>query len=170
DEGDPGAFMDRLILESDPHRVIEGMVIAAYAVGASKGVLYIRAEYPLAVINMRAALIQAKQYGFWGADILGSGFDLDLEVVEGAGAFVCGEETALMAAIEGRRGMPRLRPPYPSTRGLMDRPTLVNNVETLACVPWILREGPAAFRSMGTPGSPGTKVFALAGKVRFGGL
>ncbi len=170
DEGDPGAFMDRLVLEADPHRVIEGLAIAAYAVGASEGFLYIRAEYPLAVRNIRHALKEAEDRGFLGVDILGSGVHLRLEVREGAGAFVCGEETALIRSLEGLRGTPRLRPPYPVARGFRNRPTVINNVETLACVPWILRHGPEAFSSLGTPSSKGTKVFALAGKIRRGGL
>jgi NADH-quinone oxidoreductase subunit F len=170
DEGDPGAFMDRLILESDPHRVLEGMAIAAYAIGASKGYLYIRAEYPLAVKHVREAIRQAEDSGFLGQNILNSGFDLRLEVREGAGAFVCGEETALIASLEGKRGMPRLRPPFPVEKGLHNRPTLVNNVETLASVPWIIRYGPDELTALGTEKSKGTKVFALAGKVNRSGL
>ena len=162
DEGDPGAFMDRLVLESDPHRVIEGLAIAAYAIGAAQGYLYIRAEYPLAVRHARAAIRQAGERGLLGR--------LRLEVREGAGAFVCGEETALIQSLEGKRGTPRLRPPYPIERGLGGHPTLINNVETLATVPWILRNGAAAFAALGTAGSRGTKVFALAGKIRRGGL
>lgn len=170
DEGDPGAFMDRLVLEADPHRVIEGLALAAYATGAQEGFFYIRAEYPLAVRNIRIALREAEKRGFLGADILGSGFHLRLEIREGAGAFVCGEETALIRSLEGRRGTPRLRPPYPVARGFRNRPTVINNVETLACVPWILRNGAGAFAALGTPSSKGTKVFALAGKIRRGGL
>ncbi len=170
DEGDPGAFMDRLVLESDPHRVLEGLAIAAYVIGAAQGYLYIRAEYPLAVSRVREAIRQAEERGFLGRHILGSDFSLRLEVREGAGAFVCGEETALIESLEGRRGMPRLRPPYPVERGFRARPTLINNVETLACVPWILRHGPEAFAALGTKSSPGTKVFALAGKINRGGL
>jgi NADH-quinone oxidoreductase subunit F len=170
DEGDPGAFMDRMILESYPYRVIEGMVIAAFAVGAREGVLYIRAEYPLAVRRVREALARCRQRNLLGANILGSGLDLELRIMEGAGAFVCGEETALLASIEGRRGMPRLRPPYPAENGLWGKPTLVNNVETYAQVPWIMRHGSAAFAAMGTTHSKGTKVFALAGKIARGGL
>jgi NADH-quinone oxidoreductase subunit F len=162
DEGDPGAFMDRLVLESDPHRVIEGLAIAAYAIGAAEGYLYIRAEYPLAVRHARAAIRQAEGRGLLGR--------LRLEVREGAGAFVCGEETALIQSLEGKRGMPKLRPPYPIERGFHGHPTLINNVETLACVPWIVRHGAAAFAALGTAGSRGTKVFALAGKIRRGGL
>ena len=170
DEGDPGAFMDRMLLESYPYRIIEGVIIAAYAVGASEGYFYIRAEYPLAVKRIREAIDTCRELGLLGEDILGSGFSLDLRIMEGAGAFVCGEETALLASIEGRRGMPRLRPPFPAERGLWDRPTLVNNTETLSLIPWIIREGPGAFAAMGTAKSKGTKVFALAGKVRLGGL
>ncbi len=162
DEGDPGAFMDRLVLEADPHRVLEGLAIAAYAIGAAEGIFYIRAEYPLAVRNVREAIRQAEERGVLGA--------LKLVVREGAGAFVCGEETALIRSLEGERGMPRLRPPYPVERGLRGAPTLINNVETLACVPWIMRHGASAFSSLGTESSKGTKVFALAGKIRRGGL
>src|SRR5450759_4618483 len=162
DEGDPGAFMDRLVLESDPHRVLEGLAIAAYAVGATQGYLYIRAEYPLAVRHTRAAIVQATERGLLGA--------LRLEVREGAGAFVCGEETALIQSLEGKRGMPKLRPPYPVERGFRGKPTIINNVETLACVPWILRHGAEAFAAFGTKTSRGTKVFALAGKINRGGL
>jgi NADH-quinone oxidoreductase subunit F len=170
DEGDPGAFMDRLVLESDPHRVLEGLAIAAYSIGAAEGYLYIRAEYPLAVRHTRAAIRQAEQRGFLGRNILGSPFSLRLEVREGAGAFVCGEETALIQSLEGKRGMPRLRPPYPVERGFRGHPTVINNVETLACVPWIIRHGARAFAAFGTEKSRGTKVFALAGKVNRGGL
>jgi len=170
DEGDPGAFMDRILLESYPYRIVEGVMVAAYAVGASEGRLYIRAEYPLAVQRAREALERCREKGLLGEGILGSDFSLDLRIMEGAGAFVCGEETALLASIEGRRGMPRLRPPYPADSGLHGRPTLVNNVETLALVPWILRHGPEAFAELGTETSKGTKVFALAGKIRRGGL
>ena len=170
DEGDPGAFMDRMILESYPYRVIEGMAIAAYAVGAEEGIFYIRAEYPLAVRRVREALRRAEEKGLAGEDLLGTGRRLHLRIMEGAGAFVCGEETALLASIEGRRGMPRLRPPYPAEQGLYGKPTLVNNVETYALIPWILRSGPEAFAALGTRTSKGTKVFALAGKVARGGL
>jgi NADH-quinone oxidoreductase subunit F len=170
DEGDPGAFMDRLVLESDPHRVLEGLAIAAYATGASSGFLYIRAEYPLAVRHVREAIKQAEEQGFLGKRIMDTDFDVRLEVREGAGAFVCGEETALIASLEGKRGMPHLRPPYPVEKGLHGRPTTVNNVETLATVPWIFRNGPEAFAALGTATSKGTKVFALAGKVNYGGL
>ncbi len=170
DEGDPGAFMDRLVLEGDPHRVIEGLAIAAYAVGARRGFFYVRTEYPHALRCIRAALDQARQRGFIGQHVCGSDFSFDVDVREGAGAFVCGEETALIASLEGRRGTPRLRPPYPIERGLHDCPTVINNVETLACVPWIVRRGPEAFAAHGTGTSKGTKVFALAGRVRRGGL
>ena len=170
DEGDPGAFMDRLVLEADPHRVIEGLAIAAYAIGASDGFFYIRTEYPLAVQRIRSAIRQAEARGYLGRRVLGSGFSLHLEVREGAGAFVCGEETALILSLEGQRGMPKLRPPYPVERGFRGQPTVVNNVETLACVPWILRHGPQAFAALGTATSKGTKVFALAGKINHGGL
>jgi NADH-quinone oxidoreductase subunit F len=170
DEGDPGAFMDRMILESYPYRVIEGMAIAAYAVGASEGYFYIRHEYPLAVRRIRTALEQLEERGYLGENILGTGFSLRLRIMEGAGAFVCGEETALLASIEGRRGMPRFRPPYPAQQGLWGKPTLVNNVETFATVPWILRNGGDALASLGMGRSKGTKVFALAGKIERGGL
>ncbi len=170
DEGDPGAFMDRMILESYPYRVLEGMAIAAFAVGASEGVLYIRAEYPLAVKRIREALKRCREKGLLGDNILGTGFRLSLRIMEGAGAFVCGEETALLASIEGKRGMPRLRPPFPAQSGLWEKPTLVNNVETYAQVPWIFRNGSGAFAALGTAKSKGTKVFALAGKIVRGGL
>jgi NADH-quinone oxidoreductase subunit F len=170
DEGDPGAFMDRLLLESYPHRVLEGLTIAAYAVGASEGYVYVRAEYPLAVRRIRRAIEQATESGYLGESILGTGFSLHVGILEGAGAFVCGEETALIASLEGRRGMPRYRPPYPVVRGLWGWPTSVNNVETYANVPWIVRNGPEAFSSLGTEKSNGTKAFALAGRVRRGGL
>ena len=170
DEGDPGAFMDRMILESYPYRVIEGMAVAAYAVGAEEGVFYIRAEYPLAVRRVREALRRCEERGFLGDNVLGTGRRLHLRIMEGAGAFVCGEETALLESIMGRRGMPRLRPPYPAEQGLWGRPTLINNVETYALVPWILRNGAAAFAALGSEHSKGTKVFALAGKVARGGL
>ena len=170
DEGDPGAFMDRMILESYPYRVIEGMAVAAYAIGAEEGVFYIRAEYPLAVRRVREAIRRCEEQGLLGDDALGSGRRLHLRIMEGAGAFVCGEETALLESIMGRRGMPRLRPPYPAEHGLWGKPTLVNNVETYALVPWILRHGAAEFAALGTEHSKGTKVFALAGKVARGGL
>ena len=170
DEGDPGAFMDRMLLESYPFRILEGIAIAARAVGADEGVLYIRAEYPLAVRRVREAIDACRAEGFLGENILGSDLSLDLRIMEGAGAFVCGEETALLQSIEGRRGMPHFRPPYPAQSGLWGRPTLVNNTETFALVPWVLRRGGEALAKMGTPGSKGTKVFALAGKVNRGGL
>jgi NADH:ubiquinone oxidoreductase subunit F (NADH-binding)/NADH:ubiquinone oxidoreductase subunit E len=170
DEGDPGAFMDRMLMESYPYRIIEGVIIAAYTVGANEGYFYIRSEYPLAIQRMSEALDRCRQRGYLGEGILGSGFSLDLKIVAGAGAFVCGEETALMASIEGRRGMPRLRPPYPAQKGLWDRPTLINNVETYAAVAWIIRNGGEKFAKLGTGSSKGTKVFALAGKIANGGL
>lgn len=170
DEGDPGAFMDRAVLEGDPHAVLEGLVIAGYAVGAERGFIYVRAEYPLAVRRLRLAVEQARSAGFLGASVCGSGWSFDVEVKTGAGAFVCGEETALLASVEGRRGMPRLRPPFPVRAGLWGRPTVVNNVETLANIPWILLEGAEAFAAVGTGSSKGTKVFALAGKVARPGL
>ncbi|MEK7995892.1 MAG: NAD(P)H-dependent oxidoreductase subunit E, partial [Planctomycetota bacterium] len=170
DEGDPGAFMDRMLMESYPYRIIEGMTIAAYTVGAGQGYFYIRGEYPLATERISQAMENAAQHGFLGDNILGSGFSLRLKIVPGAGAFVCGEETALIASIEGRRGMPRLRPPYPAENGLWGRPTLINNVETYAAVPWIIRNGAEAFAALGTSTSKGTKVFALAGKVDRVGL
>jgi NADH-quinone oxidoreductase subunit F len=170
DEGDPGAFMDRLVLESDPHRVLEGLAINAFAAGAAEGYLYVRAEYPQAVRHVKAAIRQAEERGILGADMFGTGRSLHLEVREGAGAFVCGEETALIQSLEGKRGMPRLRPPYPVESGFRGKPTVINNVETLSCVPWILRHGPREFSALGTATSKGTKVFALAGKVNRGGL
>jgi len=170
DEGDPGAFMDRMILESYPYRVLEGMAIAAHAVGAEEGVLYIRAEYPLAVRRVREAIRRCEERGLLGERLLGTDHRLRLRIMEGAGAFVCGEETALLESIMGRRGMPRLRPPYPAEAGLWGCPTLVNNVETYALVPWIVLRGADAFAALGTGHSKGTKVFALAGKVARGGL
>ena len=170
DEGDPGAFMDRAVVEGDPHRLLEGMAIAAYAIGASKAYVYIRAEYPLAVARLHEAIRQARSWGFLGRDILGSGVDLEIAVKQGAGAFVCGEETALLHSIEGRRGMPRPRPPYPAVSGLWGRPTVINNVETLANLPGLLDLGAEGFAAVGTPGSKGTKVFALSGKVVRTGL
>ena len=170
DEGDPGAFMDRMLMESYPYRILEGMIVAARCVGAREGYLYIRAEYPLAIKRVTEALEKCRERGFLGENILGTCFSLTLRIVAGAGAFVCGEETALMASIEGRRGMPRLRPPFPAQKGLWGRPTLINNVETYAAVPWILRNGAEAFARIGTGRSRGTKVFALAGKVARGGL
>ena len=170
DEGDPGAFMDRSILESDPHRVLEGMALAAYAIGAQRGYVYIRAEYPLAIERLNKAIRAARRLGLMGGDVLGSTFSFDIELRLGAGAFVCGEETALMASIEGRRGMPRPRPPYPAEFGLWGCPTLINNVETFANVPTVLRKGAAWFSNIGTGKSKGTKVFALAGRVNRTGL
>ena len=170
DEGDPGAFMDRMILESFPFRVIEGLASAAGAAGAHEGIFYIRHEYPLAVKRVRAAIAQLEARGWLGGKLPGSDYKLTLTIMEGAGAFVCGEETALIASIEGKRGMPKLRPPFPAVAGLWGRPTLINNVETLALVPWILRNGAEQFAAIGTAKSKGTKVFALAGHVRRGGL
>jgi NADH-quinone oxidoreductase subunit F len=170
DEGDPGAFMDRMMLESYPFRVIEGMLIAAYAVGADRGIFYIRAEYPLAVSRIKKALELCAERGFTGKEIAGSDFSIGVSVFEGAGAFVCGEETALIASIEGDRGFPRQRPPYPAACGLNGRPTLVNNVETLSQIAYIIRHGADAYAAVGTEKSKGTKVFALAGKIRHGGL
>jgi len=170
DEGDPGAFMDRMLLESYPYRIIEGIVIAAYATGINKGYFYIRAEYPLAVKRIRESLRICREKNYLGENILGSGFDLDLQIYEGAGAFVCGEETALIASIEGNRGFPRIRPPFPAESGLWGKPTLVNNTETFAQVSYILREGSEEFKNIGQGKSTGTKVFALAGKVARGGL
>ena len=170
DEGDPGAFMDRSVIESDPYRLLEGMAIAGYAIGASKGIIYIRAEYPLAIERLQTTIPKARAAGFLGRNILATGFDFDVSIKQGAGAFVCGEETALMHSIEGRRGMPRVRPPYPSVKGLWGKPTCINNVETLANVPAIMKEGADWFASVGTATSKGTKVFALSGKVVRTGL
>ena len=170
DEGDPGAFMDRSILEGNPLAVIEGMMIAGYAIGASNGYFYVRAEYPIAVSRLKIAIKQAREIGLLGENILGTGFNFDCHIRLGAGAFVCGEETALLNSIEGKRGMPRPRPPFPAVKGLWQKPTIVNNVETLACVPFIMREGAAEFAKVGTEGSKGTKVFALGGKVNNVGL
>jgi len=170
DEGDPGAFMDRSILEGNPFAVIEGMMIAGYAIGASDGYFYVRAEYPIAVHRLELAIKQMNQYGILGDHILGSDFSFQAHIRLGAGAFVCGEETALLNSIEGQRGMPRPRPPFPAVKGLWGKPTVVNNVETLASIPYILREGASAFNSVGTEGSKGTKVFALGGKVNNVGL
>ncbi|MCX8118930.1 MAG: SLBB domain-containing protein [Desulfobacterota bacterium] len=170
DEGDPGAFMDRVVLESSPHQVIEGMAIAGYAVGAHQGYIYIRSEYPLAIERVRLALSQAKQYRLLGKDILGKGFDFDLKVFPGAGAFVCGESTALMYSIEGKRPMPRVRPPHSVKRGLFQKPTLLNNVKTFSCIPPILLKGADWFSRIGTLRSKGTTVFALAGKIKESGL
>lgn len=170
DEGDPGAFMDRMLLESFPYRIIEGLIIAAFATGATKAYLYIRAEYPLAVERIQQAIAICRQTHYLGENILSTGFSLDMEIFQGAGAFVCGEETALIASMEGERGMPRIRPPFPAKKGLFGRPTIVNNVETLANIAWIIRFGGKAFSAIGTEDSCGTKVFALAGKVARGGL
>ena len=170
DEGDPGAFMDRSILEGDPHALIEAMAIAGYAIGATQGYVYVRAEYPIAVNRLRIAIEQAKEMGLLGKDIFGSGFDFDLDIRLGAGAFVCGEETALMTSIEGNRGEPRPRPPYPAVKGLYGKPTVENNVETFANVPQIILKGADWFKSMGTERSKGTKVFALGGKIHNTGL
>ena len=170
DEGDPGAFMDRSILEGDPHCIIEAMTICGYAVGATKGYVYVRAEYPIAVTRLQHAIDQAKEYGLLGKNIFESGFDFDLEIKLGAGAFVCGEETALMTSIEGNRGEPRPRPPYPAVKGLFGKPTVENNVETFANIPQIILKGADWFSSMGTERSKGTKVFALGGKIEHTGL
>jgi len=170
DEGDPGAFMDRSILEKDPHSVIEGMIIAGYSIHADTGYVYVRAEYPLAAKRLQLAIDSANELGILGENLDGKGFEFNIEIRLGAGAFVCGEETALIASIEGERGMSRIKPPYPAESGLFGKPTIINNVETLSNVPGILRNGSKWFRSYGTEKSPGTKVFALAGKVRNGGL
>lgn len=170
DEGDPGAFMDRSIIEGDPHSVVEGMMIAAYAIGASEGHVYVRAEYPLAIVRLDKAIKDARKAGLLGKDIMGSGFDFDVKIKKGAGAFVCGEETALIASLEGERGMPRLKPPFPAEKGLWKKPTCINNVETFANVPWIIYNGAEKFAAFGTEKSKGTKVFALAGKMKRGGL
>jgi len=170
DEGDPGAFMDRSLCEGDPHAIVEGMLIAAYAIGATQGYIYVRAEYPIAVQHLTKAIADAEALGLLGDGILGTDFSLHLKVKQGAGAFVCGEETALIASIEGRRGMPRTRPPFPAHSGLFGKPTNINNVETLANVPLIISRGAEAYAAVGTESSKGTKVFALAGKVRTTGL
>jgi len=170
DEGDPGAFMDRSVLEGDPHSVLEGMMIAGFAIGADEAYIYCRAEYPKAVARLRLAISQAKKQGLLGANIFGSSFNFDIKVKEGAGAFVCGEETALIASIEGRRGMPRFRPPFPAQQGLWGKPTNINNVETFANIPWIILNGGSAYAAYGTDDSKGTKVFAMAGKVKRTGL
>jgi NADH:ubiquinone oxidoreductase subunit F (NADH-binding)/(2Fe-2S) ferredoxin/Pyruvate/2-oxoacid:ferredoxin oxidoreductase delta subunit len=170
DEGDPGAFMDRSVLEADPHAVLEGMIIAAKAIDAHQGYVYIRTEYPLAIRRLGIAIRQAREYGLLGKDILGTGFDFDIEIYQGAGAFVCGEETALMRSIEGRRGMPRPRPPFPTHQGLWDKPTILNNVETFANIPQIILNGGSWFAGVGTESSKGTKVFALSGDVNNIGL
>jgi len=170
DEGDPGAYMDRCLLEANPHRILEGMMIGAWAVGASMGYIYVRNEYPLAVQHARIAVAQARELGLLGENILGSKFSFDLAVKEGAGAFVCGEETALLASIEGRRGEPRPRPPFPAVRGLWGKPTNINNVETFANVSYIFYNGADWFASIGTEGTKGTKIFALTGKIKHTGL
>ena len=170
DEGDPGAFMDRSVLEGDPHVVLEAMAIAGYAIGASQGYIYVRAEYPIAVQRLQIAINQAHEYGLLGNDIFGSGFNFDIGLRLGAGAFVCGEETALMTSIEGNRGEPRPRPPFPAQKGLFGKPTILNNVETYANIPQIILNGPEWFASMGTEKSKGTKVFALGGKINNTGL
>lgn len=170
DEGDPGAFMDRSVLEGDPHVVLEAMTIAGYAIGASQGYIYVRAEYPIAVNRLEIALQQAREYGLLGENILDTGFNFDIQLRLGAGAFVCGEETALMTSIEGKRGEPRPRPPFPAVKGLFERPTILNNVETYANIPQIILNGPEWFASMGTEKSKGTKVFALGGKITNTGL
>ena len=170
DEGDPGAFMDRSILEGDPHCVIEGMMIGAYAIGADEGYIYCRAEYPLAIQRLKTAIEKAEAYGLLGKNIMGTDFSFIVHIKEGAGAFVCGEETALMASIEGQRGMPRPRPPFPANKGLWDKPSNINNVETWANIPYIILHGGDHYASMGTEKSKGTKVFALTGKVKHTGL
>jgi len=170
DEGDPGAFMDRSVLEGDPHSVLEAMAIAGYAIGASQGYIYIRAEYPIAVKRLQIAIQQARDYGLLGKNIFDSGFDFDIDIRLGAGAFVCGEETALMTSIEGKRGEPRVRPPFPALKGLFGKPTVLNNVETYANIPQIILKGADWFKSIGTEKSPGTKVFALGGKITNTGL
>ena len=170
DEGDPGAFMDRAVLEGDPHTVLEGMLIAAYAIGAQHGYVYVRAEYPIAVVHIKKAVADAKAMGLLGENILGTGFNFDVKIKEGAGAFVCGEETALIASIEGRRGMPRTRPPFPAVAGLWGKPTNINNVETFANIPPIIHKGAGWYAGLGTEKSKGTKIFALAGKINNTGL
>ncbi|MDD2736906.1 MAG: NADH-ubiquinone oxidoreductase-F iron-sulfur binding region domain-containing protein [Desulfuromonadaceae bacterium] len=170
DEGDPGAFMDRALLEGNPHSVLEGLIIGAYAIGAHEGYFYVRQEYPLAVKNITAAIKKAEEYGFLGKNILGSGFDFTVTVHQGAGAFVCGEETALIRSLEGKAGEPKARPPYPAIKGLRDKPTNINNVETWANIPLIINKGAASFASIGTEGSKGTKIFSLVGKVNNTGL
>ncbi|MBI5665031.1 MAG: NADH-quinone oxidoreductase subunit NuoF [Nitrospirae bacterium] len=170
DEGDPGAFMDRAVIEGNPHSVLEGMIIAGYAIGAKKGFIYIRAEYPLAIERLKIAINAAEQKGFIGKDIIGSGFDFDISIKQGAGAFVCGEETALIASIEGKRGMPRSKPPFPVSKGLWGKPTVVNNVETLATIPVIMSQGAKWYSSIGTEKSKGTKIFALTGNIKNTGL
>ena len=170
DEGDPGAFMDRAVLEGDPHSVLEGILIGGYSIGAAEGIIYVRAEYPLAIKRLNIALGQAREAGYLGKNLFGTAFSFDIRIKAGAGAFVCGEETALIASLEGERGMPRLKPPFPAQRGYWGKPTNINNVETFANVPWIVYNGGAAFAAMGTEKSKGTKVFALTGKIKKGGL
>ena len=170
DEGDPGAFMDRSVLEGDPHEMLEGMILCGYAIGALEGIIYCRAEYPLAIKRLEIAIRQAEERGFLGQNIFGSGFNFTIRIKQGAGAFVCGEETALIASLEGERGMPRIKIPFPAEKGYWQQPTNINNVETYANIPWIIRNGGAAFAEMGKGPSKGTKVFALAGKIRRGGL
>lgn len=170
DEGDPGAFMDRAVIEGDPHGLIEGMLIGAYAIGAKEAIVYVRAEYPLAIRRLTRAIKQAEEKGYLGDNIFGSGYKCTMRIKAGAGAFVCGEETALIESLEGSRGMPRLKPPFPAEAGYWHKPSNINNVETFANVPWILENGGEAFAAMGTEGSKGTKVFALTGKIRRGGL
>ena len=170
DEGDPGAFMDRAVIESDPHNLIEGMLIGAYAIGATEMIVYVRAEYPLAIRNLQHAMKQAREANLLGKNILGTNFSCDMRIKAGAGAFVCGEETALIESLEGKRGMPRLKPPFPAQKGYMDEPSNINNVETFANVGWIMNNGGAKFSAMGTETSKGTKVFALTGKIKKGGL
>ena len=170
DEGDPGAFMDRAVIESDPHNLIEGMLIGAYAIGAKEAVVYVRAEYPLAIVRLTNAIKQAKERGYLGQNILGTGFSCEMRIKAGAGAFVCGEETALIESLEGNRGMPRLKPPFPAQAGYWLKPSNINNVETFANISWIMNNGGAAFSAMGTEGSKGTKVFAVTGKVKRSGL
>jgi NADH-quinone oxidoreductase subunit F len=170
DEGDPGAFMDRAVLEGDPHSVLEGMLIGAYAIGASEGIIYVRAEYPLAIKRLTAAIEEAYERNYLGKNIMGYGFELNLRIKAGAGAFVCGEETALIASLEGERGMPRLKPPFPAQKGFWQKPSNINNVETFANAPWIINNGGSKFASIGTEASKGTKVFALTGKIKNGGL
>ena len=170
DEGDPGAFMDRAVLEGDPHSVLEGMLIGGYSMRATEGIIYVRAEYPLAITRLEIAIEQARDKGYLGENLFGTSYSFDIRIKAGAGAFVCGEETALIASLEGERGMPRLKPPYPAEKGFWGRPTNINNVETFANVPWIIANGGAAFAAMGSERSKGTKVFALTGKIKKGGL
>ena len=170
DEGDPGAFMDRALIEGDPHAMIEGMLIAAYAMGSQEGIVYVRAEYPLAIIRLENAIQQALEKGYLGKNLFGTSFSFEMRIKAGAGAFVCGEETALIASLEGERGMPRLKPPFPAQKGFWQKPSNINNVETYANIPWIITNGGKAFASMGTENSKGTKIFALTGKIKNGGL